>query len=139
MAKGINKVTLLGNLGKDPEVHASNTGSSVVTLSLATSNSYQDKAGQWIEQTEWHHVTLFKRLAEIASEYLKKGAKVYIEGKLQSQKYKDKEGKDRTKLAIIANELQMLSSKTNGDPSTPIDTNQNQATQQEGLNDDIPF
>ncbi len=70
MAKGINKVTLLGNLGKDPEVHASNAGSSVVTLSLATSNSYQDKAGQWIGQTESHHVTLFKRLAEIASEYL---------------------------------------------------------------------
>lgn len=138
MANGINKVTLIGHLGKDPEVHNSDAGSCIVTLNLATTNSYKNKDGQWEKQTEWHKVTLFKRLAEIAREYLKKGAKVYIEGRLQTQKYKDKEGNDRTKLAIIGYELQMLDSKANNNSSAPS-TNQVQTTQQDAFNDDIPF
>lgn len=133
MAKGVNKVTLLGNLGQDPEVHTSDIGSSVVTLNLATKNSYKDKTGQWIEQTEWHKVTLFKRLAEIAREYLKKGAKVYIEGKLQTNKWQDKNGQDRFTTEIVANELQMLDSPTNK-PAVDTTTKPN-----DSFDDDVPF
>ncbi len=132
MAKGVNKVTLLGNLGKDPKIHSTDTNKVIATLSLATTESYKDKAGEWVEQTQWHYITLFNRLAEIARDYLKKGAKVYIEGRLKTQKWKDKEGNEQTTLAIIANELQMLT-KGKDEPATP------ETKPQEDFDSDIPF
>lgn len=102
------------------------------TLSLATTESYKDKTGEWVKQTQWHYVTLFNHLAEIARVHLQKGAKVYIEGRLKTQKWKDKQGKDQTTLAIIANELQMLS-KGQNQPSN------SEANLQEDFDDDIPF
>jgi single-strand DNA-binding protein len=131
MAHGVNKVTLLGNLGADPKIHSTDKNK-VATLSLVTTESYKDKAGEWVKQTQWHYVTLFNRLAEIARDHLKKGAKVYIEGRLKTQKWKDKQGKDQTTLAIIANELQMLS-KGQNQPSN------SEANIQEDFDDDIPF
>lgn len=131
MAHGVNKVTLLGNLGADPKIHSTDKNK-VATLSLATTESYKDKTGEWVKQTQWHYVTLFNRLAEIARDHLQKGAKVYIEGRLKTQKWKDKEGKDQVTLAIIANELQMLS-KGQNQPSNF------EANIQEDFDDDIPF
>lgn len=113
MTRGLNKVTLLGNLGKDPDINSNDTNTVVATLSLATTNGYKDKTGEWVEQIQWHSVTLFNRMAEIARDYLKKGSKVYIEGYLKTQKWKDKQGIEKTRLAIIANELQMLSKPKN--------------------------
>lgn len=113
MARGINKVILIGNLGADPDIRAMPNGDSVTTLSLATSEAWKDKqTGEKHEKTEWHRVVLFQRLAEIARDYLKKGAKVYIEGRLQTRKWQDKTtGQDRYSTDIVANELQMLDSK----------------------------
>lgn len=132
MAKGVNKVILLGNLGKDPKIHSTDTNKVIATLSLATSDSYKDKAGEWVEQTQWHYITLFNRLAEIARDYLKKGAKIYIEGRLKTQKWTDKEGNEQTTLAIIANELQMLT-KGKDEAVTP------ETKSQEDFDSDIPF
>jgi len=118
MARGVNKVILIGNLGKDPEVRYSPDGSAIANFSLATSESWKDKnTGETVEKTEWHRVVLFRRLAEIAGEYLKKGSKVFIEGKLQTRKWQDKEGVDRYITEIVARELQMLDSRgTNEQP-----------------------
>ena len=96
MARGVNKVILVGNLGKDPETRYMPSGSAVTNLTLATSESWKDKqSGEQQERTEWHKVAMFGRLAEIAAEYLRKGSQVYIEGKLRTRKWQDKEGKDR--------------------------------------------
>ena len=112
MARGVNKVILVGNLGKDPEVRYSPSGGAVANITLATSESWKDKtSGEKQEKTEWHRVVFFGRLAEIAGEYLKKGAQVYIEGRLQTRKWQDKEGKDRYTTEIVANEMQMLGSR----------------------------
>lgn len=109
MARGINKVILVGNLGNDPEVRYSQSGSAITTISVATSESWKDKDGNMQERTEWHRVKFFGRLAEIAGEYLKKGRQVYIEGSLRTEKYQDKQtGQDRYSTDIIANEMQML-------------------------------
>ena len=109
MSKGINKVILIGNLGKDPEVRYAANGNAITTITLATSESWKDKdSGEQVEKTEWHKVVLFKKLAEIAGEYLKKGSKIYIEGKLQTRKWQDNDGKDRYTTEIIASEMQML-------------------------------
>ena len=109
MARGINKVILVGNLGQDPEVRYSASGSAVATLNIATSEQWTDKqSGQKQERTEWHRVVLFNRLGEIAGEYLKKGSQVYIEGKLQTRKWQDQNGQDRYTTEIVANEMQML-------------------------------
>lgn len=109
MARGINKVILIGNLGADPEVRHMPNGSAVATLNIATSEGWKDKqTGEQHERTEWHRVVLFQRLAEIAGEYLKKGAKIYIEGRLQTRKWQDKTGQDRFTTEIVANDLQML-------------------------------
>lgn len=114
MARGINKVILIGNLGNDPEVRAMPSGGFVSMISLATSESWKDKnTGQQQDRTEWHRVVFFNRLAEIVRDYLKKGSKVYIEGKLQTRKWQDKQGQDRYTTEIIANELQMLDSRPN--------------------------
>ena len=109
MARGINKVILVGNLGNDPDVKYSQAGSAITTISVATSESWKDKqTGQQQERTEWHRVKFFGRLAEIAGEYLKKGRQVYIEGSLRTEKYTGKDGVERYSTDIIANEMQML-------------------------------
>jgi single-strand DNA-binding protein len=109
MARGINKVILIGNLGADPETRAMPSGTTVANLRIATSESWRDKqSGEQQERTEWHRVALFGRLAEIAGEYLKKGSQVYIEGSLRTRKWQDKQGNERYSTEIIGNELQML-------------------------------
>jgi single-strand DNA-binding protein len=115
MARGVNKVILVGNLGKDPETRYMPSGSAVTNLTLATSESWKDKqTGEAQERTEWHKIAMFGRLAEIAAEYLRKGSQVYIEGKLRTRKWQDKEGKDRYTTEIVADEMQMLGSKGGG-------------------------
>jgi single-strand DNA-binding protein len=115
MARGINKVILIGNLGADPEVRFMPSGGAVANLRIATSESWKDKqTGENQERTEWHTVALFNRLAEIAGEYLKKGAKVYIEGSLRTRKWQDKNGQDRYTTEIICNDMQMLDSRGGG-------------------------
>ncbi len=118
MARGVNKVILVGNLGKDPETRYMPSGSAVTNLTLATSESWKDKqSGEAQERTEWHKVAMFGRLAEIAAEYLRKGSQIYIEGKLRTRKWQDKEGKDRWTTEIVADEMQMLGSKGGGGAS----------------------
>ena len=113
MARGINKVILVGNLGRDPEMRYTASGAAIANVTIATSESWKDKqTGDQQERTEWHRVTFFGRLGEIAGEYLKKGNQVYIEGKIRTDKYQDKEtGQDRYSTSIIANEMQMLGSR----------------------------
>lgn len=115
----VNKVILIGNLGKDPETRYMPNGEAVTNITVATTESWKDKAsGEKQEKTEWHRVTFYRRLAEIAGEYLKKGSQVYIEGRLETRKWQDKEGKDRYTTEIIANEMKMLGSRSGqGDPS----------------------
>jgi single-strand DNA-binding protein len=109
MARGVNKVILVGNLGADPETRAMPSGMTVANLRIATSESWRDKqSGEQQERTEWHRVALFGRLGEIAAEYLKKGSQVYIEGSLRTRKWQDKQGNERYSTEIVANEMQML-------------------------------
>lgn len=115
MARGINKVILVGNLGNDPETRYSQSGSAITTISVATSESWKDKNGEQQERTEWHRVKFFGRLAEIAGEYLKKGRQVYIEGSLRTEKYTDKNGVEKYSTDIIANEMQMLGGMPGGE------------------------
>ena len=117
MARGINKVILIGNLGQDPETRYMPSGGAVTNLTIATSETWKDKqTGQPQERTEWHRVVFFNRLAEIAGEYLKKGSKVYIEGSLRTRKWQDKStGADRYTTEIVANEMQMLDSRGGGE------------------------
>jgi single-strand DNA-binding protein len=115
MARGINKVILIGNLGADPETRAMPSGMTVANIRVATSESWKDKqSGENKERTEWHNVAMFGRLGEIAGEYLKKGSKVYIEGSLRTRKWQDKQGNDRYTTEIIANEMQMLDGRGGG-------------------------
>jgi single-strand DNA-binding protein len=115
MARGINKVILVGNLGQDPETKAMPSGMTVCNIRIATSESWKDKtSGEMKEQTEWHSVAMFGRLAEIAGEYLKKGSQVYIEGRLRTRKWQDKSGNDRYTTEIVANEMQMLGGRGGG-------------------------
>jgi single-strand DNA-binding protein len=115
MAKGINKVILIGNMGAEPETRYLPSGGAVTNIRLATSESWKDKnTGQQQERTEWHRVVFFSRLAEIAGEYLHKGSKVYIEGALRTRKWQDKEGRDQYTTEIVANEMQMLDSRGAG-------------------------
>ncbi|HEY7841220.1 MAG TPA: single-stranded DNA-binding protein [Gammaproteobacteria bacterium] len=115
MARGINKVILIGNLGDDPEVRYTQGGSAVANVRLATTESWKDKeSGEKQERTEWHRVVFFGRLAEIVAEYLKKGSQVYVEGSIRTNKWQDKEGKDRYTTEIIANEMQMLGGRGGG-------------------------
>ncbi len=115
MARGINKVILVGNLGQDPETRAMPSGKAVTNVRIATSDSWRDKqTGEQKEQTEWHTVVFFDRLAEIASEYLRKGSQVYVEGRLRTRKWQDKSGNDRYTTEIVANEMQMLGSRGGG-------------------------
>lgn len=115
MARGVNKVILIGHLGADPETRAMPSGSSVANLRIATTESWRDKqSGEQQERTEWHRVALFGRLAEIASEYLKKGSQVYIEGSLRTRKWQDKQGNERYSTEIVGNEMQMLGGRGGG-------------------------
>ena len=110
----INKVIIIGNLGNDPEMRYSADGKAIANISVATTETRKDKAGEKQEKTEWHRVSMFGRLAEIAGEYLKKGSSVYIEGKLQTRKWQDKEGNDRYTTEIVANEMKMLGGRASG-------------------------
>jgi single-strand DNA-binding protein len=115
MARGINKVILVGNLGNDPEVRATTSGSRIANISVATSESWTDKnTGQKQERTEWHRVVFFNRMAEIVEQYLTKGSKVYVEGSLRTRKWQDQNGQDRYTTEIVANDMQMLDSRGGG-------------------------
>ncbi len=120
MARGVNKVILIGNLGKDPEIRYMPSGAAAANCSIATSESWRDKtSGEMQEKTEWHNLVFFGRLAEIVGEYCKKGSKIYIEGRLQTRKWQDKSGNDRYTTEIVANEMQMLDSRGSGDQFAP--------------------
>lgn len=110
----VNKVILVGRLGKDPETRYMPNGEAVTNCTLATSENWKDKTGEKQEKTEWHNLTFYRRLAEVAGEYLKKGSQIYIEGKITTRKWQDKEGKDRYTTDIIVNEMTMLGSKSSG-------------------------
>ena len=147
MARGVNKVILIGNLGRDPEVRFTPSGLAVANLTLATSESWKDKAsGEMQERTEWHRVVMYQRLAEIAGEYLRKGSKIFIEGKLQTRKWQDKNtGADRYSTEIIADTMQMLDSKggSSSGESSYEKPSQNAAPEAapslDSFDDDIPF
>lgn len=117
--RGINKVILIGNLGQDPEVRYTANGVAIANLRLATSESWKDQSGQVQERTEWHRIVMYRRLAEIAGEYLKKGSKVYIEGKLQTRKWQDKDGQDRYTTEVAADEMQMLDGRPGAGGDAP--------------------
>nr|DAK23350.1 MAG TPA: Single strand binding protein [Caudoviricetes sp.] len=130
----LNKVILIGRLGRDPEVRYMPNGEAVCNFSVATSEKYTDKNGQRQEATEWHNVTMYRKLAEIAGQYLKQGSQVYIEGKIKSRKYTDKNGVECTAYEIIANEMKMLG----GNAQTPAQKPQ-PAQAQDDISDDVPF
>ena len=143
MARGINKVIVVGNLGADPDARYMPNGNAVTNISVATTDSWKDKeSGERQEKTEWHRVVFFGRLAEIVSEYLKKGSQVYVEGRLQTRKWEDKEGNDRWTTEIVANEMQMLgerisSSSNSNNSNTPKNSSSEFAS--DDFDDDIPF
>ena len=152
MARGVNKVILVGNLGKDPEVRYAPNGGAVANVTIATSESWKDKnTGEKQEKTEWHRVVFFGRLGEIAGEYLKKGSQIYVEGRLQTRKWQDKEGKDRYTTEIVAGEMQMLGSRNGmGAPSDSFSDHPEEkkesaapskaaAEPMDDFDDDIPF
>jgi single-strand DNA-binding protein len=146
MARGVNKVILVGNLGKDPEVRYMPNGNAVANITLATSESWKDKqTGEQKEKTEWHRVVMFRRLGEIAGEYLKKGSQVYIEGRLQTRKWQDNSGNDRYTTEIVADEMQMLGSRGGGSASYNTDSAPAKAAPApaaagaDDFDDDIPF
>ncbi len=144
MARGINKVIVVGNLGADPDSRTMPSGNAVTNISVATSESWNDKeTGEKQEKTEWHRVVFFGRLAEIASDYLKKGSQVYVEGKLQTRKWEDKEGNERWTTEIVANQMQMLGERMSQGASnqgnvTKQNTSSNEFVDEE-FDDDIPF
>ena len=152
----VNKVILIGNLGKDPDIRYMPGGDAVANITLATSETWKDKTGAKQEKTEWHRVTFYRKLAEIVGEYLKKGSSVYVEGRLETRKWTDKTGTDRYTTEIIANEMRMLGSKSGGSssegenknnktapPKDSATSNNNAAsTTNSGfgdMDDDIPF
>jgi len=145
MARGINKVILVGTCGKDPETRYMPSGGAVTTMSIATNESWKDKkTGEKQERTEWHNITFFNRLGEIAGEYLKKGQQVYIEGSLRTEKWQDKSGNDRYTTKIIANEMQMLGGRNDGDQAPqqrqqPANEPAPEAPVDDSFDDDIPF
>lgn len=158
MARGINKVILIGNLGADPEVRYMPSGGAATTLSVATSESWKDKeSGQMVDRTEWHRVVMYQRLAEIAGEYLRKGSKVYIEGSLRTRKWADKSGQEKYTTEIIANNMQMLDGRGQNAQGTdfegaapafdtPMNNTKNEAkgvpamaVGMEDFDDEIPF
>ena len=154
MARGINKVILIGNLGADPETRAMPSGTTVANLRVATSESWRDKqTGEQQERTEWHRVALFGRLAEIAGEYLRKGSQVYIEGSLRTRKWQDKQGNERYSTEIVGNDLQMLGGRSGAAAGSPAgaavgagvapsyseESGGGGSSRREEFDDDIPF
>ncbi len=146
MARGINKVILVGNLGADPETRYMPSGSAVTNLSVATSESWKDKqSGEQKDRTEWHKVAMFNRLAEIAAEYLRKGSQVYIEGKLRTRKWQDRDGNDRWTTEVVADEMQMLGGRGGGGGSAPMGSDSRPSSSPapqpgpDDFDDDIPF
>lgn len=153
MARGVNKAILVGHLGRDPEVRYSASGSAIANVNVATTESWRDKqTGERQERTEWHRVVFFGRLAEIASEYLKKGSQVYVEGRLQTRKWQDKEGSDRYTTEIVAADMQMLGGRgaTAGaaaydqydeepPPAGRTKSGEDVASATDDFDDDIPF
>ncbi len=146
----INKVILIGNLGRDPETRYTTDGAAVANVTLATTDVWKDKAGEKQERTEWHRVVFFGRLAEIAGEYLKKGSPVYVEGRLQTRKWTDKEGQERYTTEIVASDMKMLGSRSGGsEPATrerePAAATAGGRPEKKGggafddMDDDIPF
>jgi single-strand DNA-binding protein len=146
MSRGINKVIIVGNLGNDPETRYMPSGSAVTNLSVATNESWKDKAtGEQKDRTEWHKVAMFGRLAEIAAEYLRKGSQVYIEGKLRTRKWQDKDGQDRYTTEVVADEMQMLGGRggAGGGGAPSMNDSQDRSTPPrasgDDFDDDIPF
>lgn len=150
MARGINKAILIGNLGNDPDIRYTASGAAVANISLATAESWRDKdSGEQQERTEWHRVVFFGRLAEIVGEYLRKGSQIYVEGRLQTRKWQDKEGNDRYTTEIVANEMQMLGGRSGGssnyDAPPPAQSKPEPASAPaagggaDDFDDDIPF
>ena len=144
----LNKVIIIGRLGKAPETRFMPNGEAVCNFSVATSESWKDQSGQRQERTEWHNITMYRRLAEIAGQYLRKGSQVYIEGKIQSRKYQGKDGIERTSYEIIANEMKMLGGGGNDGQQTAQHTPPEQprrrapaapAAPVEDIDDDVPF
>lgn len=154
-SRGVNKVILIGHLGADPETRAMPSGMTVANLRMATTESFKDKSGEWQERTEWHNVALFGRMGEVAGEYLRKGSQVYVEGRLRTRKWQDKQGNDRYTTEIVANDMQMLGSRAGAsgggreggearesreqreprEQAEPVTS----STEREGFDDDIPF
>jgi single-strand DNA-binding protein len=147
MARGINKVILVGNLGAEPETRAMPSGMTVCNIRIATSESWKDRqSGEQQERTEWHRVAMFGRLAEIAAEYLHKGSQVYIEGSLRTRKWQDKQGAERYTTEIVASEMQMLGGRGGGAPAADAPRERSEAEPQspaggtrDEFDDDIPF
>ena len=152
MARGVNKVILVGNLGQDPEVKYMPSGSAVCNITVATTDAWSDKSsGERQERTEWHRVVLFRRLAEVAGEYLHKGSKVYIEGRLQTRKWQDRNGQERYTTEIIVNDMQMLDARSSGTanfdsqphpavfPESEPQPQQPSQPASDDFDDDIPF
>ena len=139
MSNGVNKVLIIGNLGSDPEIKYTKAGDPVANLSIATSESWKDKnSGDLQEKVEWHRVVMFSRLAEIAEQYLKKGSKVFVEGKLQTRKWQDQEGKDRYTTEVVAKEMTMLDSRSSSqaqDNSPKVESDK----PKDDFEEDIPF
>ena len=129
---GINKVILVGNLGKDPEVRYLDSGVAVANFSLATTENYKNKQGERVSQTEWHNIVLWRGLAEIAEKYLKKGSSVYIEGKIRTRKWEDKEGNNRYTTEILGDNMTMLGAK-------PASEDNSKNVSHSDLEDDLPF
>jgi single-strand DNA-binding protein len=152
MARGINKVILIGNLGADPESRTTPGGLTVTNFNVATSDRRKDKqSGDWVEETEWHRIVMFDKVAETAREYLRKGSQVYIEGRIQTRKWQDKDGNDRYTTEIIARDMQMLGGRPgSGAPAADRDdgyasssgggsSSRGGGRKEEPFEDDIPF
>ncbi len=144
----VNKAILVGNLGRDPEVRYMPDGGAITNISIATTDNWKDKGGEKQERTEWHRVVFFGKLAEIAGEYLKKGSQVYVEGRLQTRKWQDKDGNDKYTTEVVASDMKMLGSRAGSeniarDISSPSEPEKNTAQKAGGnfddLEDDIPF
>ena len=140
MAKGLNRVELIGHLGRDPESKSLSSGTSVANFSIATTEKWKDQSGEWVDRTEWHRCVAWAKLADVITQYLRKGSKVFVEGKLQTRKWQDREGQDRYTTEIVVNKMLMLDKK--GD--APAGSGTQQSAPQSGqrddeFDDDIPF
>lgn len=139
----LNKVHLIGRLGQDPDVRYSQSNTAIANLSVATSDKYKDKSGEWQERTEWHRVVFFGRTAEVCQEYLQKGSLIYVEGSLQTRKWTDKEDRERYTTEVKGYKMQMLDSKSNTPSKAPNDRGnnppENDPFNENDIDDDLPF